>query len=263
MTGPTRDELQAAKRALAEYGFDRLMTKPISNPKLAKGLAKGIMSAPLHLAPSDLSGWNVCPMATRGCIKACLHTAGNPAAMTGKDRARKARTRAFFEARPAFMVVLAGEIAALVRAADKAGMIAAIRLNATSDIRWETIPVVFDGRTYQNMMTAFPDVVFYDYTKIANRRNLPRNYRLTFSLAESNEDHAGLALRNGHNVAIVFDTKRNRPLPDCYTVAGITYRVIDGDVDDFRPSDPSGVIVGLRAKGKAIGDASGFVRKAA
>lgn len=263
MTEPTRDELKAAYAAISSYTFDRLIALPIANPKLAKGLAKGIMSAPLHLAPADLSGWNVCPMATLGCKAACLHTAGNPAAMAGKDRARKARTAAFFEQRSAFMVALAGEIAALVRKAEKADMIAAIRLNVTSDIRWEVMPVTFGGVTYQNMMAAFPDVVFYDYTKIANRRNLPRNYRLTFSLAESNEDHAGLALRNGHNVAVVFDTKRNKPLPDCYTIAGITYRVIDGDVDDFRPSDPSGVIVGLRAKGKAIGDASGFVRKAA
>lgn len=263
MIAVPKDEARAARATLAPFGFDRLTAKPVSNPKLAKGLARGIMSAPLHLAPADLSGFNVCPMATLGCKAACLHTAGNPAAMAGKDRARKARTLAFFKARDAFMVALAAEIEALVKAAVKAGMVPAVRLNATSDIRWETVPLRINGATYANMMAAFPTVMFYDYTKIANRRNLPRNYRLTFSLAESNEDHAGLALRNGHNVAIVFDTKRNRPLPNCYTVAGITYRVIDGDVDDFRPSDPSGVIVGLRAKGKAIGDASGFVRKAA
>jgi hypothetical protein len=39
-------------------------------------------------------------------------------------------------------------------------------------------------------------------------------------------------------------------------------RVIDGDEHDYRPADDKGVIVGLRAKGKAIKDKSGFVRNA-
>lgn len=256
-------EVKAAKAAWEPYGFSTLLAKPESNPKIAKGLSQGVMTAPLHLAPADLSGWNVCPMATLGCKAACLHTAGNPAAMAGKDRARKARTLAFFKARAAFMIVLADEIKRHSDTARKLGMIAAVRLNATSDIRWEREAVTLGGVTYPNLMSLFPDVRFYDYTKIANRRNVPDNYSLVFSLAENNDNQAVAAIANGFNVAVVFDTKRNRPLPDKYTIAGLTLRVIDGDLDDARFADPKGVIVGLRAKGKAITDASGFVRKAA
>jgi len=59
----------------------------------------------------------------------------------------------------------------------------------------------------------------------------------------------------------VFDVKRGKPLPARHTINGVTAIVIDGDLTDYRPEDIKGVIVGLRAKGEAIGDASGFVRK--
>lgn len=250
--------LAQAKRTLTEaIGVTSLLARPDANPKLAKGMKQGVMSAPLHLAPADLSGYEVCPMATAGCRKACLHTAGNPAHMEGKQRARVARTRLYFENRELFMSVLIAEIQALVRKAEKAGMVPAIRLNATSDIPWERVRFIHDGVRYSNLMTLFPDVTFYDYTKRPNRK-VPSNYHLTFSLAEGNDEQAHEALNNGFNVAVVFDTKRGQRLP-----AGMWLReVIDGDETDFRPSDPKGVIVGLRAKGDAIGDTSGFVRAA-
>lgn len=261
-----------ARRVLKDLGVNSLLADPVSNPKVAKNMKQGVMTAPLHLAPAKLSGFNVCPMATQGCIKACLHTAGNPLYMAGKRRARIARTRAYFKARNAFMIALAAEIEALQAKADAAGMICGVRLNATSDIPWERVPVPSlrcytgdvpgprprDHYAYDNLMQAFPRVRFYDYTKRPNRKNLPRNYKLTFSLAENNDAHASEAIQNGMNVAVVFDVKRNHPLPRYWGF----YRVIDGDVHDYRPADPRGVIVGLRAKGKAIGDVSGFVRHA-
>jgi hypothetical protein len=48
----------------------------VGNPKTAKGKELGYAVAVLHLAPSTLSGHNVCPMASDGCIAACLNTAG-------------------------------------------------------------------------------------------------------------------------------------------------------------------------------------------
>jgi hypothetical protein len=290
MVAFNKQELSAARASLKPYGFSSLLAEPTANPKLAKGLALGVMTAPLHLAPASLSGYNVCPMATQGCIKACLHTAGNPLYMPGKAKARIARTKAYFEQREAFMLVLAGEIAKLEKAALAAGMLAGIRLNATSDIPWEKIPVTIDGRKFENLMRAFPDIKFYDYTKRANRKNLPSNYSLTFSLAENNDVQAIEALRNGMNVAAVFSTPRGKPLPNW--IMGFTamneavrfaalddvsyefyrnhsksgqkelYPIIDGDEHDFRPFDPIGVIVGLRAKGAARQDTSGFVRPA-
>jgi hypothetical protein len=164
------------------------------------------------------------------------------------------------------MVTLANEVHNLNTKARKAGMICAVRLNATSDIRWEREGFTLGGVNYANMMQLFSDVVFYDYTKIANRRNIPANYHLTFSLAENNDKQTAIALGNGMNIAVVFNTKRGKPLPATYDIGGAVVPhvpVIDGDESDVRFADPKGVIVGLRAKGKAITDASGFVRKAA
>ena len=243
-----------AKRTLKAFGVSSLLSRPESNPKLAKGSKLGVLSAPLHLAPADLSGYEVCPMASKGCRAACLHTAGNPVYMAGKERARIARTRMHFQARELFLACLVIEIEALVRKARKLNMEPAVRLNATSDIPWERVRV----QGHRNIMEMFPEVQFYDYTKRFNRRDLPSNYHLTFSLAEDNDADAMEAFHRGMNVAVVFDVDEGEPLPATYGGSP----VIDGDEHDFRPLDPRGVIVGLRAKGDAIGDKSGFVRAA-
>lgn len=246
-----------------KLGYHRLLADPIANPKVAKNGELGVLTAPLHLAPASLSGFNVCPMATAGCRKACLHTAGNPAYMAGKRKARIARTRHFFADRPAFMARLVREIERHEARAAREGMACGVRLNATSDVRWETVTCERNGQRYENVMVAFPDVQFYDYTKIANRKRLPANYHLTFSLAETNDAAAKLASDNGMNVAVAFHVPRGKPLPSMYPVGGKWLPVLDGDVHDYRPADPRGHVVGLRAKGKARRDRSGFVREAA
>lgn len=228
----------------------KLLTR--HNPKLQKGEGHGIMSFVLHLAPSDLSGYQVCPMASAGCRAACLNTAGRGGIIRrGEDTntiqaARIRKTRRFFEDRQGFLVELVADIRRAVRMAERAGMRPAIRLNGTSDIRWEAVPVA----GFPNVMAMFPAVTFYDYTKLQNRRNLPPNYHLTFSRSEENERGALAAIREGRNVAVVFEA-----LPA--TWAGRP--VIRGDDTDLRFTDPAGVIVGLLAKGKARQDASGFV----
>jgi hypothetical protein len=249
-----------ARAFYARHGIGSLLARPIANPKLAKGLDFGFLTAPMHLAPASLGGFNVCPKATAGCKAACLHTAGNPAYMAGKARSRVAKTRAFFTDRPAFMVALVRELAKHATRAAELRMVCGVRLNATSDIRWETIP----ANGARNVMELFPSTSFYDYSKIANRRNLPSNYRLTFSLAENNDADALHALvHGGMNVAVAFNVTRGHELPRTFVIQGHSFPVIDGDVHDYRPGDPRGVIVGLRAKGRAIGDTSGFVRAAA
>lgn len=248
---------------LAAHGVKSLLSKPISNPKVKKNIGVGVLTAPLHLSPAKSSGFEVCPMRTAGCTHACLHTAGNPAHMSGKRKARLARTRAFFRYRDEFMTALAGDIERLRRQARKQGLRCGVRLNATSDIVWERMPVTIGARVYPNLMTLFGNVQFYDYTKRHNRRDLPRNYHLTYSLAEDNDALAAEALASGMNVAAVFNVVRNHPLPATYKLNTFlaAHPVIDGDVHDFRPADRRPVIVGLRAKGRAIRDKSGFVRK--
>lgn len=67
-----------------------------------------------------------------------------------------------------------------------------------------------------------------------------------------------MALNHGIRVAVVFDTKKGQPLPKLWE--GIP--VIDGNLYDTRFLDPKDVVVGLRAKGKAIRSVSGFVQAA-
>lgn len=225
-----------------------------SNAKTVKGQKRGYMTAVLYLAPADLSGHEVCPMATDGCRAACLNTAGRAGIIKRGETtnaiqlARIAKTRWYFEDRAGFMAKLAHEIGRFVLKARRAGLVPCVRLNGTSDIPWERVP----SNGFANIMSQFPNVQFYDYTKRHNRRNLPPNYHLTFSLAEGNDDSAALALEQGINVAAVF----RKDLPPVY----LGHRVVDGDASDLRFLDPRGVVVGLKAKGKARHDTSGFVR---
>ena len=252
-----------ARKVLRDAGVKgSLLADPVSNPKVAKNAKVNVLTAPMHLAPGALSGYNVCAMATSGCIAACLHTAGNPAYMRGKARARIARTQAYFNHRPAFLATLVAEVSAVEKKAEKLGMKCGIRLNATSDIPWENISINIGGKQFANIMAIFPKIMFYDYTKRANRINVPRNYKLTFSLAENNDSAATTVLNRRGNVAIVFDIKRGRPMIPAYKFDDNMWPVLDGDLHDYRPIDRAGYIVGLRAKGKAVGDRSGFVRKA-
>lgn len=223
----------------------------VGNTKTVKGEKKGYRTFILHLAPSDLSGYNVCPMASAGCRAACLNTAGR-GRFDNTQNARIRKTRMFFEDRENFMRMLAKDIIAAINNAKRADLIPVFRLNGTSDIRWETIPV----GGFRNIMEAFPDYRFYDYTKISNRRNLPSNYHLTFSRSEDNDDTVEMILgRHLMNVAVVFNVKKNDPLPTNWS----DLPVVDGDETDLRFLDPDCVIVGLRGKGDAKKDTSNFV----
>lgn len=242
------------------------------NPKVAKGEAHGVLTAIMHLAPERVSGRNVCPHATAGCAAACLNTAGRGGIGLDSDglnviqAARIQRTRWFHRDRGSFMAQLVSETARHERTAKRHGLRPAVRYNGTSDLPWERFPVTRDGETFPHIFAAFPDVTFYDYTKWPVRlrplvAGIP-NYSLTFSLAESNDDKAADALAAGVNVAAVFAVKRGAPLPESAMIGGRIASVIDGDATDLRFLDPQdGVIVGLRAKGRAIHDRSGFVRQ--
>lgn len=260
----------AALRSIREAGFNisGLLASPESNPKVAKnGKVVGVMSFPLHLAPASLSGFNVCPQASQGCIAACLHTAGNPAYMAGKTASRIAKAQAYFRCRAAFMALLVFEIAAAQRKADRAGMECGVRLNATSDIAWEAVMVTIDGNA-ANVMDHFGEVSFYDYTKVTKRalraasgNRWPINYHLTFSKTEANDEACGEVLRAGGNVAVVASLPVYKKAIDKGYLAYPydAHPVTDGDAHDYRPADPRGHLVVLKAKGEAKGDTSGFV----
>jgi len=219
------------------------------NTKINKSDAfGGYLTGILHLAPANLSGHQVCPWSTEGCRQACLNTAGR-GKFNSVQAGRIRKTKLFFEDRATFMAQLVKDIEALCRKAEREGVKPVVRLNGTSDLLWERIPV--NGK--RNIFELFPHVQFYDYTKAPpEKRRVESNYTLVYSRAsDSQKPELVKALHNGGKVAVVFAGD----LPAYYW----GYPVVDGDKHDLRFLDPAGSIIGLSAKGQAKQDNSGFV----
>jgi hypothetical protein len=220
-----------------------------ANPKIQKGTKLGYLSFILHLAPSDLSGKNTCPKATKGCIAACLNTAGRGGMFKKGEntnmiqKARIRKTVQFFFDREQFMKDLYQDIVKAKKFAEKQGLIPVFRLNGTSDLSWEKYTV---GTTDMNLFQLFPTVQFYDYTKVLGRKvSQYPNYHLTFSKADGNDADVAEALEQGMSVVAVYDE--------------IPAGVPSADETDLRFLDPKGIMLGLKAKGRAKKDYSGFV----
>lgn len=215
-----------------------LLTPPDGNVKLAK--TKRVVYG-LSLAPSTLSGFNVCPNSSPKCVMGCVAFAGK-GEMPAVQRARITKTEFLAYYPNEFVALLEDEIErAIVRHDTHERKVPAlgVRLNTFSDIPWEAVaPSLFAPSTNE--------VVFYDYTKDWSRDGL-FNYHLTYSVSENTATEAILAkVRNGRNVAVVFDARRGEALPSTW----IGIPVVNGDESDDRTADPRGVVVGLRAKGR-------------
>lgn len=231
------------------------------NAKITKGEAFGYITKGLHLAPANLSGYEVCQWRSKGCTMACLNTAGR-GQMSSVQNSRIAKTKLFFEQRFDFLTKLSKEIISSIKSASKKSMQAVFRPNLTSDIAWEDITNE-DGKT---IFDKFPETQFYDYTKsfkrmcsfldkpfIRGEAKFPPNYHLTFSRSEHNDKKCEMVLLMGGNVAVVF---RNQ-LPKTWK----GYEVVNGDESDLRFLDKQGVVVGLIEKGLAKKDLTGFVQE--
>jgi hypothetical protein len=224
-----------------------LLTMASASAKLSKN---EVQSYILYLAPAIQNnfGINICPKASIGCTKACLFTAGR-GKFNNVISARIQKTDFMLFDPAKFYKKLAAEIMYhSTLAFDKK---IAFRLNGTSDVNHYK-----QLKRYANFdINELPNnVIFYEYTKnlgMANsiKRQYPR-VNITFSKSESNWAECLRALRLGFNVAAVFNK-----LPTHY--AG--FPVINGDLSDERFYDPKGVIVGLKAKGEAKKDNSGFL----
>lgn len=231
----------------------RLFTVGTAQPKGAKSLAHKVLTMVLHLAPARESGWNVCPKHTKGCAGCCLHFQGRSGILVAGETsnairdARLERTRLLFTQRRWFHARLQIEIASSYRRLPR-GWELAIRPNGTSDLVRFAGDVAAPWRERSR-------IHFYDYTKVPSALSFADGVHRTFSRSESNEPACLSRLWEGGNVAVVFDTPRHGVLPATWH----GYRVIDGDVTDLRYRDPSNVIVGLRAKGTARRDTTGFV----
>jgi hypothetical protein len=236
---------------LPKLNFSSKTINAGSNAKTVKG-DKEYLTAIKYLAPYTLSGCNLCAMADIAkCHEGCLNTAGR-GSFSNVVNARLKKSKWYNDHKRDFMQALDRDITRFVEFCTKHKVKPAIRLNGTSDIRWELNDL--DGET---LFDKHPTVQFYDYTKIYNRKiDGIKNYHLTWSYSEANKKYAEFyttALSKGMNVAVVFRDKNNIPA----TYKGLN--VVDGDKDDLRFLDPKGVIISLYAKGKAKKDTSGFV----
>ena len=223
-----------------------------ANPKIQKGTKLGYLSFILHLAPATLSGKETCPKRTAGCTAACLNTAGRGGMFKKGEttnmiqKARIRKTQYFYEARDYFMQDLYEDIQKGIKMATKLGLTPVFRLNGTSDLSWEKYTI-----NDKNLFELFPTVQFYDYTKVLGRKvSQYKNYFLIFSKADGNDSDVAEAILQGMNVAAVFDK-----VPEGY----MGRPVINADEHDLRFLDAKGVIAGLKAKGRAKKDYSGFV----
>jgi hypothetical protein len=224
-----------------------------ANPKIQKGTKMGYLSFILHLAPADVSGYNTCPKATAGCKVACLNTAGRGGMFKRGEttnaiqKARIRKARYFFEDRAGFMRDLVSDINKAIKFAARKGLTPVFRLNGTSDLSWEK----YEAAHGKNIFELFDYVQFYDYTKVPKRKvDSINNYHLTFSQADGNGKDADWAISKNMNVTVVFDK-----IPTEYK--GKT--VYNADDTDLRFLDPKGVVLGLKAKGRAKKDTTGFV----
>jgi len=252
-----------------------------ANAKTVKGQAQGYLTAVLYLAPYKMSGFNVCPMAEQaGCHAGCLNTAGRGGISKGSkrfktpaglvpdnaiQRARIDRTKLFMNDRPEFFRRLYQELHAFLRKAERMGLTPAVRLNGTSDILWERIPFPVDDRTrgihmyYTNIFHAFPELQFYDYTKIYKRferDDIPANYDLSLSYSLASRKYAQACTRTHEKLgARLVVVVRSQDVKQFHVDLG----GIDGDAHDLRFTEPQGAMIYLKAKGKARKDRSGFV----
>jgi len=228
-----------------------------SDAKTIKGQKFGYLTGILYLTPADGSELgNVCPFALlAGCDKPCLNTAGR-GAFNNVQVARLAKTELWFNDRAIFFDNLCRSIKRVIKRALRLGLTPVIRLNGTSDLQWELYSFVFEGVIYSNIFAMFPDVQFYDYTKIPTRHSIPDNYDLTFSYSGVDSFKPVYQKAKSNSVfkrfAVVFDKASN--IPQSFD----SMAVMVGDDSDLRFLDGVG-IVALYAKGKAKKDSSGFV----
>ena len=196
----------------------------------------------IYLAPSNMSGYSVCPN-DKFCKAFCLNNSGHNKAdilAHGMEKSkinlsRIKKTKLFFEDKDTFMKLLIQEISRAEKKAHSKGMAFSVRLNGTSDISPEDF--VYMGK---NILEWFPNIQFYDYTKVHTRFDLINkypNYDLTYSYNGYNWNACKGFLERGGKVAVVFE----KELPKTFN----GFKVIDANGYDMRYLDPRGTIMGL------------------
>lgn len=201
----------------------------------------------IYLAPANKSGYEICPGRSKECTELCLNESGRNRHLDKKQKrienARIKKTQLFFEHHQFFMEWVIFEINSGIRKAKKLGYRFSVRLNNTSDISPEMFSYTNpDNGMRLNLLQLFPDIQFYDYTKVPGRIQLMKkysNYDVTFSYDGFNGKTCQQMLKDNIRIAVVFEK-----VPEMFW----GYPVVNGDLYDMRYLDPSNVIVGLKYK---------------
>lgn len=196
-----------------------------SSQKIVKGEKLNFDTLVLYLSASKNAGVDLCKFASTGCRLACLVASGHALieSRAGKNTiaiSRIVKTWLTVYRRDIADTVLCAEIESAKRRAEKRGRKFAVRINGTSDL------------CFADVINAFPDVQFYDYTKNPQRVELP-NYHLTFSYADTSKariKHYKQALNRGQSIAfpvIASDFEEACAMPDCYSMDDTDLRFLD------------------------------------
>jgi hypothetical protein len=220
--------------------------------KVKKGEKKNVLTAIIYLAPATESvkygGMNFCAKASPGCSEACLGAKSRRLAMSRGYHSKAWKSLLLIYRKDIFSSIMCRELANLEKRANKRGMIPACRPNGSTDYQFEVhMPELFES---------FPNIQFYDYTKIKSRmfRELPENYSLTFSRSEINDEECLEVANKGDNIAIVFVD-----LPKALEEGWQDMPVYNGDESDYRPGDPKESVIGLSVKAGIKGNSNGFI----
>lgn len=259
---------RTADRIRKDYGIGYLLGSS-TKIEASNSAGEGYLSYIQYLSPAD--GYSratnervasLCPYATKGCTAGCLGRSAGRMRFTSVQQAQIKRTRLYIKSEAGYFAVLADEILRAKRKADREGLRLSVRLNGTSDLIWENKAFHVLDIPFYNIFEAFPDVIFYDYTKIPLRHRqravTTQNYHLTYSYTgeDISLERANEYLSVGVGVSVVYTGCQ---LTHVLTLFPSLKAIVDGDIHDMRFLDVPGSIVMLKAKGDAKRDRSGFV----
>ena len=229
----------------AEY-FNKLPSNIFSvgsDAKTVKGEKVGIKTAVCYMSSADiLTSKTLCAFAElAGCKEGCLRESGH-LGMEHGQLAMIRRTLLYLYAFEIFKMLAQAEI---MKHSVQYGDDLAVRPNGTTD------------EDFTWLIELFPNVQFYDYTKILNRviKNTLPNYDLTYSFSPYSAkslQHGLEAIKRGYRVAVAFNTANTKgeayQVPDTF----LGHKLVSFDDHDARFLDAPNAIGSLTRKGSSV-----------
>lgn len=217
----------------------------------------------------------ICVGSSSACRALCLVNTGQNALSHAPTLAKLARTKGLYAEPEAWVRMFVESIRKHVEGCRSKGFIPYVRPNVFSDIPWELqCPEIFQlfrdrrmaekyAETSRSKSLYAPDLIFYDYTKVAGRDvSMHPNYDLTFSFSGDNWDACDWELDHGKRLAVVVwvekpckGKQRLEGAKNCNRASDYTFlgrEMLDGDDHDFRNLDPAGSVIGLTYKTPTI-----------